>query len=100
MALDCLYTFSKASTEQTALLFIDNVAVLFALRKGHSGNMIADGWLRQFYRCMSPSFKFFVAHVSSEENIADKFSRRVPFYDPDGKSNLLWIAPRSMMVRG
>jgi len=58
-------------------LGVDNTACMFALRSGHSGNSIADDWLRQLYLALPPTFTFQVFHIGTGTNPADKFTRGV-----------------------
>jgi len=70
-----LYMASKKSNK--ALLWIDNTAALFALRNGHSGNYYADTVLRRLFNSLPANFEFYVCHVASDFNEADKFTRGV-----------------------
>ena len=74
-ASQALLDIARAHPAGHVVLGVDNTAAMFALRSGHSGNHIADQWLRRFYQRLPSTFSFVVLHVSTDINPADRFTR-------------------------
>ena len=73
----CAALVNAASVDPRAqvILWVDNTATLFALRAGHSGNAKADEIIRKLFSVLPVTFTFKVAHVCSEFNRADEYTR-------------------------
>jgi hypothetical protein len=63
------------SGAKSLVQFTDNLAVMYALRRGHSGNGTADAWLKRFFDDLDSDFRFFVTYVSTFFNTSDVYSR-------------------------
>jgi len=74
-AATALHDAAAKNPRGNCMLLVDNTAVLFALRAGHSGNVWADTILSDLFRQLPFSFNFKVAHVTSAFNAADPFTR-------------------------
>lgn len=74
-ACQSLLDVAKQNPHGKAMLFSDNTAVVFALRAAHSGNVVADQILERFYSMLPQTFFFKIAHVCSDFNMADPYTR-------------------------
>ena len=63
------------SGETMLVQYMDNMPAMWALRRGHSGNRIADVWIRRFYESLPSWFRFFLTYVPTDANTSDSFSR-------------------------
>jgi hypothetical protein len=60
---------------RSMILFCDNLPVVYALRRGLSGNPVADAWLKRFFETLGTDFRFYITYVPTWFNRADVFSR-------------------------
>ena len=74
-ASQALIDVSRAHPALHVTLGVDNTAVMFALRSGHSGNRIADDWIRKLYLGLPSTFTFRVMHIDTLINPSDPFTR-------------------------
>jgi hypothetical protein len=81
-------TTAAAQGYDEAVLFTDNSAALFALRKGNSSNAVASAALSRFFGALPPKFRFWVGHVSSAANPADVWTRRLAGLGAEGP---IWV---------
>ena len=74
-ACHALTTIATRAPDAQTLLFVDNTAVVHSLRKGHSGNELADHIIAHLFSALPSTFTFAVAHTCSEHNFADPYTR-------------------------
>ena len=79
-ACAALVNVATINPKAQVILWVDNTATLFALRAGHSGNAKADEIIRRIFSALPMTFTFKVAHVCSDFNRADEYTRGVTGY--------------------
>ena len=94
-AIDAIMAWVTANPGTTVVLAVDNVGVMFALRKGHCAHYGGNLRIRELYRVLRTTRSVLVVcHFPTEWNPADSLSR---MFDPR-KTDPLFVWGNSMNI--